>query len=189
LTPLSPPAPPTPSGWAACSALGWPRSPRPPISESGQQLRHEHTLLYSIINTVTDPILLTDADGRIMIANARAEALLATGEDQSEGRRRAVALNNMMFSGRAVAHALEGAAAPRREVPLADPVDGSDLLFEVMSTVTSDAREGTGRGVGAPQRHRPAARDGGDRGELPRLRRRNPRPGPSATGWSWSSTR
>ena len=62
------------------------------LHESGQCLRHEHALLYSIINTVTDPILLTDADGRIMIANARAETLLATGEDQSEGRRRAVAL-------------------------------------------------------------------------------------------------
>jgi PAS domain S-box-containing protein len=114
------------------------------LQESGLRLRHEHTLLYSIINTVTDPILLTDADGRIMIANARAEALLATGEDQSEGRRRAVALNNMMFSAVLSRHALEGAAAPRREVPLADPVDGSDLLFEVISTVTSDAREGTG---------------------------------------------
>ena len=114
------------------------------LHETGEQLRHEHTLLYSIINTVTDPILLTDADGRIMIANARAEALLATGEDQSEGRRRAVALNNMLFSAVLSRHALEGAAAPRREVPLADPVDGSDLLFEVLSTVTSDAREGTG---------------------------------------------
>jgi signal transduction histidine kinase len=114
------------------------------LHETGEQLRHEHTLLYSMINTVTDPILLTDADGRIMIANARAEALLATGEDQSEGRRRAVALNNMLFSAVLSRHALEGAAAPRREVPLADPVDGSDLLFEVLSTVTSDAREGTG---------------------------------------------
>src|SRR5262249_22237278 len=143
---LTPPAPVAVTEWLS-RVLG-PRlaalAAATDLQESGQRLRHEHALLYSIINTVTDPILLTDADGRIMIANARAEALLATGEDQSEGRRRAVALNNMMFSAVLSRHALEGAAAPRREVPLADPVDGSDLLFEVMSTVTSDAREGTG---------------------------------------------
>ena len=56
-----------------------------------------------------------------MIANARAEALLATGEDQSEGRRRAVALNNMLFSAALSRHALEGAGAPRRELLLVDP--------------------------------------------------------------------
>ena len=32
----------------------------------------ERTLLYSIINAVTDPILLTDTEGRLLIANARA---------------------------------------------------------------------------------------------------------------------
>src|SRR5882672_9772971 len=133
LTPLSP------AGAADAQWLGRVLGPRlaaltaaTHLQEFGQQLRHEHTLLYSIINTVTDPILLTDADGRIMIANARAEALLATGEDQSEGRRRAVALNNMLFSAVLSRHALEGAGAPRSEVPLADPVDGSDLLFEVL---------------------------------------------------------
>src|SRR5262249_62436614 len=46
----------------------------------------ERTLLYSIINAVTDPILLTDTEGRITVANARAEALLSAGEDESEGR-------------------------------------------------------------------------------------------------------
>src|SRR5688572_19360351 len=85
-----------------------------------------------------------DGEGRIIIANARAEALLATDDDQSEGRRRAVALNNMLFSAALTRHAIEGAEAPRHEVPLVDPVDGSDLLFELLSTMTSDAREGTG---------------------------------------------
>src|SRR6185295_1506771 len=37
----------------------------------------------------------------------------------------------------------EGPAA-RRELLLVDPVDGSDLLFELLSTVTSDPREGSG---------------------------------------------
>ncbi|HEU4366940.1 MAG TPA: ATP-binding protein [Methylomirabilota bacterium] len=112
--------------------------------ESGQRLQRERRLLSSIINAVTDPILLTDGEGRIIIANARAEALLATDDEQSEGRRRAVALNNMLFSAALTRRAIEGAEAPRHEVPLVDPVDGSDLLFELLSTMTSDAREGTG---------------------------------------------
>jgi PAS domain-containing protein len=32
-------------------------------------------LLYSIINAVTDPILLTDTEGKLIIANALAERL------------------------------------------------------------------------------------------------------------------
>ena len=114
------------------------------IEESERRLQRERGLLSSIINAVTDPILLTDNEGRIIIANARAEALLATDDDQSEGRRRAVALNNMLFSAALTRHAIEGAEASRHEVPLVDPVDGSDLLFELLSTMTSDAREGTG---------------------------------------------
>ena len=114
------------------------------LEEAGRRLRRERGLLSSIINAVTDPILLTDGEGRIIIANARAEALLATDDEQSEGRRRAVALNNMLFSAALTRRAIEGAEAPRHEVPLVDPVDGSDLLFELLSTMTSDAREDTG---------------------------------------------
>ena len=66
------------------------------IADAERRLRQERSLLHSIINAVTDPILLTDTEGRILIANARAEALLASGEAESEGRRRAVALNNML---------------------------------------------------------------------------------------------
>ena len=114
------------------------------LEESERRLQRERGLLSSIINAVTDPILLTDGEGRIIIANARAETLLATDDDQSEGRRRAVALNNMLFSAALTRRAIEGTEAPRHEVPLVDPVDGSDLLFELLSTMTSDAREGTG---------------------------------------------
>jgi PAS domain S-box-containing protein len=114
------------------------------LAESESRLQRERGLLSSIINAVTDPILLTDSEGRIIIANARAEALLATDDDQSEGRRRAVALNNMLFSAALSRNAIEGAEAPRHEVPLVDPVDGSDLLFELLSTMTTDAHEGVG---------------------------------------------
>jgi PAS domain S-box-containing protein len=114
------------------------------LERSEHRLQRERHQLSTIINAVTDPILLTDGEGRIIIANARAEALLATDDDQSEGRRRAVALNNMLFSAALTRQSIEGAEAPRHEVPLVDPVDGSDLLFELISTTTTGAREGTG---------------------------------------------
>src|SRR3989442_980045 len=112
--------------------------------DSERRILRERTLLYNIINAVSDPILLTDTEGRITVANARAEALLSAGEDESEGRRRAVALNNMLFSSALTRRAIEGSEPWRHELLLVDPVDGSDLLFELLSTVTVDPREGTG---------------------------------------------
>ncbi len=114
------------------------------LNDAERGLRRERGLLYSIINAVTDPILLTDTEGRILIANARAEALLASAEEESEGRRRAVALNNMLFSSALSRRAIEDVEPWRHELLLVDPTDGSDLLFELLSTVTSDPREGTG---------------------------------------------
>jgi PAS domain S-box-containing protein len=106
------------------------------------RLMRERSLLHSIINTVPDAILLTDSEGRIVIANHRAETLLASKEDQSEGRRRA--LNNMLFSSALGQNALRGIEPERRELALVDPAEGSDLLFELMSTTADDTREGTG---------------------------------------------
>ncbi|HUF92127.1 MAG TPA: histidine kinase dimerization/phospho-acceptor domain-containing protein, partial [Candidatus Limnocylindria bacterium] len=114
------------------------------VADTERRLRQERSLLHSIINAVTDPILLTDTDGRILIANARAEALLASGEAESEGRRRAVALNNMLFSAALSRKAIEETEPWRHELLLVDPADGSDLLFELLSTITIDPREGTG---------------------------------------------
>src|SRR5215210_1671743 len=94
--------------------------------------KRERSWLFGIINAVTDPILLTDSDGRILIANAGAEMLLTADDQKSEGRRRAVALNNMLFS--AALFNAEGSEQSRKELLLVDPTDGQDLLFEVLST-------------------------------------------------------
>ncbi|MGH7278612.1 MAG: PAS domain-containing sensor histidine kinase, partial [Candidatus Rokuibacteriota bacterium] len=114
------------------------------VADDERHLRRERALLHNIINAVTDPILLTDTEGRIIVANARAEALLASAEGESEGRRRAVALNNMLFSAALSQAALGDVESRRHELLLVDPTDGSDLLFELLSTVASEAREGTG---------------------------------------------
>ena len=98
--------------------------------------KRERSWLFSIINAVTDPILLTDADGRILVANTGAETLLTAGEEKREGWRRAVALNNMLFSATLFNNAAERGPT-RRELLLVDPSEGRDLLFEVLSTPVS----------------------------------------------------
>ncbi len=114
------------------------------LREAERRLRRERSLLYNIVNAVPDPILLTDAEGRMVISNARAELLFGSKDDESEGRRRAVALNNMLFSAALSRRAFEDVEALRHELPLVDPAEGSDLLFELMSTVVRDPREGEG---------------------------------------------
>lgn len=103
----------------------------------------ERMLLYSIINAVTDPILLTDTEGKLIIANSHAEKLFAAPEDASEGWRRAVALNNMLFSAALSTSAVSQMELSRRELLLVDPLEGSDLLFELVSSRAKDERQGT----------------------------------------------
>ena len=104
---------------------------------------HERRLLFGILNAVTDPILLTDASGKLIIGNTHAERLFAARDDQSEGRRHAVALNNMFLSAALASAAMERHDEPVRELVLVNPDDGSDLLFELLSTPVKDIREGT----------------------------------------------
>jgi signal transduction histidine kinase len=114
------------------------------LMEEDPRLRREHALLFNIINAATDPIMFTNMDGQLIIANARAELLFTAPDDVSEGRRRAVQLNNMFFSAALSRTTLGEGEAGRRELLLVDPTEGSDLLFELLSTVVSDPHEGAG---------------------------------------------
>ena len=114
------------------------------LADGDRKQGRERSLLYNIINAVTDPILLTDAEGRLLIANARALTLFTASEEESEGRRGAVRMNNMLLSSALSSKAIEETGATRRELLLVNPVDGSDLVFELLSTVTEDARQGSG---------------------------------------------
>jgi PAS domain S-box-containing protein len=113
-------------------------------TDADKQLHRERGILYSIINAVPDPILLTDAEGRMIVANSRAETYLVAGEGESEGRHRAVALNNMLFSAALSRTAIEGEEGERRELLLVHPSDGSDRLFELISSTGNHPTEPTG---------------------------------------------
>lgn len=114
------------------------------LSEGDRRQSRERSLLNGIINAVSDPILLTDTEGRLLIANSRALTLFTASEEESEGRRGAVRLNNMLLSSALSSKAIEETGAARRELLLVNPVDGSDLVFELLSTITEDPRQGSG---------------------------------------------
>jgi signal transduction histidine kinase len=117
---------------------------RDALAEGQNKFRHERSLLHAVINAVADPILLTDTEGRLLIANSRAEALFSTSVGESEGRRRAIELNNMFLSAALWRIAVGAGQVTPQELLVVDPVDGSDLLFELLGTVVHDPREGTG---------------------------------------------
>src|SRR5207247_8199198 len=88
------------------------------LAEGDGKQSRERSLLHGIINAVTDPILLTDTEGRLLIANARALALFTASEEESEGRRGAVRMNNMLLSSALSSKAIEETGAARRELLL-----------------------------------------------------------------------
>src|SRR2546430_11128409 len=102
-------------------------------AESAHKVQRERELLLNIVNALPDPILLTDPEGRMIISNGRADALFPARQGESEGRRRAVALNNMLFSAALSQQAIDEEEGARRELLLVSPTEGSDLLFELLS--------------------------------------------------------
>nr|WP_254330422.1 ATP-binding protein [Corallococcus exiguus] len=126
------PGPAVPEDVAWVASCAGPHLARQLASDARAPRRPEpDRLLRRVINAVSDPVLLTDTEGTLLFANARAEGLLAAGPDASPGRTRAVELNQRLFR---ETLAQGGTSVHRREVPLVDPLEGMDLLFELVTT-------------------------------------------------------
>jgi PAS domain S-box-containing protein len=98
------------------------------------RLDQQREMLTTIMNSLPDPIVIINAERDIVVQNKRAEHLLSTTDKDSEGRRRAVEINNLLFTShlsKAAMDAKEGAGS--RELNLVDPDEGTDLLFEVLT--------------------------------------------------------
>jgi PAS domain S-box-containing protein len=102
--------------------------------QSSTQLDQQRLLLRAILDALPDPVLITDAQNSILLENRRAEAVLTTHEGDSEGRRRAVEINNLLLSSFLTRSVIAGADTGARELNLVDPTEGGDLLFEVLTT-------------------------------------------------------
>jgi PAS domain S-box-containing protein len=104
------------------------------FERSREREEQQRELLTTIINSLPDPIVITDPASDIVVQNRRAEHLLTFREADSEGRRRAVEINNLLFTSflsRAVMAG--GVQSGPRELNLVDPDEGTDLLFEVLA--------------------------------------------------------
>lgn len=104
------------------------------LREGREQVEQQRDLLTTIVNALPDPVLITDADNTILLENRRAEALFTTAEGDSDGRRRAVEINNLLFSSFLTRSSIAGNDANSRELNLVDPTEGGDLLFEILTT-------------------------------------------------------
>ena len=101
---------------------------------SSERLDQQRDLLTAIVNSLPDPIIITDEAGDIVVQNARAEHLLSFRDGDSEGRRRAVEINNLLFTSFLSKSVMAGGiTSGSRELNLVDPDEGTDLLFEVLA--------------------------------------------------------
>jgi signal transduction histidine kinase len=102
------------------------------LKDSSAQHAVEKEWLYWMVNGFADPVVLVDANKDIILQNVRAETLFKADPDASEGKRRAISMNNFLFTA-ALSSNLEQNVAGRsaRDVTLVDPIEGTELLFEM----------------------------------------------------------
>jgi PAS domain S-box-containing protein len=104
------------------------------IRERAETLSQQRERLTLMVDSLPDPVVITNAANDIIAHNHRAGRLLRSREDDSPGRRRALELNNLLFTSFLSKAAMTGGQqAGPRELNLVDPDEGNDLLFEVLA--------------------------------------------------------
>jgi PAS domain S-box-containing protein len=105
--------------------------------DQSERLNRERDRLTLMVDSLPDAVVITNAANDIIAQNRRAEHLLAFGEQDSAGRRRAVEMNNLLFTSMLSRTAIAGTqlltGGEGRELNLVDPDEGGDLLFEVLA--------------------------------------------------------
>jgi PAS domain S-box-containing protein len=92
------------------------------------------------MKSVADPIVLTDLDNQILLQNRRAEELFSGSANAGEGKRRALKMNDLLFSAYLSSATVSSSEVIQRDITLVDPIEGSDIHFEVISTPAANSR-------------------------------------------------
>src|SRR5207342_723935 len=66
--------------------------------DTAERLGQQSQRLTLMVDSLPDPVVITNADNDIVAQNDRAERLLQVREHDSAGRRRAIELNNLLFT-------------------------------------------------------------------------------------------
>lgn len=122
-------------GLAAASAIQHER-----LIGTINKLQSQRQWVESIMKSVADPIVLTNLDNEILLQNRRAEDLFSGEDSAGEGKRRALKMNDLLFSAYLSSAAVSSSETIQRDITLVDPIEGSDIHFEVISTPALNAR-------------------------------------------------
>jgi PAS domain S-box-containing protein len=112
------------------------------LTQSGEEHAVQADWLWWMLNAIPDPLLLTDNENRVVLHNVHAERLFFAGPDASEGKRRAIQLNNSLLSVALGGYAIDQGSALGRELTLVDPIEGTELSFEVICRPATNLRTG-----------------------------------------------
>ncbi|MBV9133385.1 MAG: hypothetical protein JO318_11840, partial [Chloroflexi bacterium] len=103
------------------------------LRDSSEQHAMQKEWLFWMVNSVSDPVILTDANNDIILQNVRAESLFKANPDDSPGKSRAIWMNNFLFTAALSTSVLGQNTAGRAttDLTLVDPIEGTELLFEM----------------------------------------------------------
>jgi signal transduction histidine kinase len=97
----------------------------------------------TVMESMADPVILTDNQHRVIIQNRAAERFFRVPEGISEGGRRAVEFNNLLFSA-ALSSMVVSASDSSRDLTLVDVMEGEEVLFEAVCAPTYVSQTRTG---------------------------------------------
>jgi len=103
--------------------------------------------LQTLMQSMADPVILTDSQHRVIAQNRAAERFFKLPEKEvTEGGARAVELNNLLFSAALSSMAVSGSMDSSRDLTLVDIHEGEEVLFEAV-TAPSFSRDGLRSGL------------------------------------------
>jgi PAS domain S-box-containing protein len=91
--------------------------------------------MHTLMESMADPVILTDTHHRVVMLNKAAERFFKTPEVISEGGARAVEFNNLLFSAALSSMAVSGTES-HRDLTLVDVMEGEEVLFEAVCAPT-----------------------------------------------------
>jgi signal transduction histidine kinase len=97
----------------------------------------------TVMESMADPVILTDNQHRVIIQNRAAERFFRVPEGISEGGKRAVEFNNLLFSA-ALSSMVVSASDSSRDLTLVDVMEGEEVLFEAVCAPTYVSQTRTG---------------------------------------------
>lgn len=112
------------------------------VEEAGENNAIVKEWLWWMLNALQDPVLLSDDENRVILNNVHAERLFVSKPDDSVGKRYAIELNNVLLSAALSRFTLEQGATLGRELTLVDPIEGNELLFEMICSPATNLKTG-----------------------------------------------